>query len=147
MKESELIFNKLYKLSQRAYKKKHVPISAVVVDQKGKIIAIGYNKTTKNSVTTHAEIYALNNACRKKRTNKISDCSIWVTVEPCMMCLGATINSGIKVINYYLSNKKFGFVKSNHTFDLSKMKVHHVRKNAENIVFKDLMKKFFEQLR
>lgn len=147
MNDNKLIFNKLYKLSQRAYKKKHVPISALVVDQNGKIIAIGYNKTTKNSVTTHAEIYALNKACRKKRTNKINNCSIWVTVEPCMMCLGAIINSGIKVINYYLSNKKYGFVKSNHTFDLSKMKVHHVRRNEENIVLKDLMKKFFKQLR
>lgn len=76
MTDTTLIFNKLYKLSQLAYKKKHVPISALVVDQNGKIIAIGYNKTTKNSVTTHAEIYALNQACRKKRTNKISGCSI-----------------------------------------------------------------------
>ncbi|WP_338955408.1 deaminase [Spiroplasma endosymbiont of Polydrusus cervinus] len=147
MKDTTLIFNKLYKLSQRAYKKKNVPISALVVDQKEKIIAIGYNKTTKKSVTTHAEIYALNQACRKKRTNKISDCSIWVTVEPCMMCLGAIINSGIKVINYYLSNEKYGFLKSNHTFDVSKLKVHHVRKHDENVVLKDLMKNFFKQLR
>ncbi|PQP78556.1 tRNA adenosine deaminase [Spiroplasma sp. ChiS] len=147
MKDTTLIFNKLYKLSQRAYKKKHVPISALVVDQSGKIIAIAYNKTRKNSVTTHAEIYALNQACRKKRTNKISDCSIWVTVEPCMMCLGAIINSGIKVINYYLSNEKYGFLKSNHTFDVSKLKVQHIRKYEENMILKDLMKKFFEQLR
>lgn len=147
MKNNTLIFDKLYNLSLRASKKKYVPISALVIDQNNKIISIGHNKTTKNFVTTHAEIYALNNACRKKRTNKINNCSIWITVEPCMMCLGAIINSGIKVINYYLSNKKYGFLKSNHTFDITKLKIIHVKKYKENIALKNLMKKFFEKLR
>lgn len=147
MKNNNFIFNKLYKLSKLAFFKKNVPISALVIDKNNKIISTGYNKIVNYSIITHAEIYALNKACKKKQTNKINDCSIWITVEPCMMCLGAIINSGIKIINFYLLNKKYGFLKSNHTFNISKIKINHIEKYEEIISLKKIMKKFFKKLR
>ncbi|AGM24593.1 deaminase [Spiroplasma chrysopicola] len=147
MNNKEEIFQKLYSLVKKAAKKDSVPIAAIISNKKGEIIGIGQNKTNKNIVTSHAEIYAINQACKKIKASKLQDCTIWITVEPCMMCLGAIVNAGIKKINYYLENEKFGFVKSNHTFDLSKMAIHKINDNKEKNDLKNIMQGFFLKLR
>lgn len=60
-----------------------------------------------------------------------------------MMCLGIIANARIKNTYYSLENKKHGFIKSNHTFDLSKMSVHQVKNTDQNIIFKKIMQDFF----
>ncbi|MCJ7484605.1 MAG: nucleoside deaminase, partial [Candidatus Aminicenantes bacterium] len=73
-----------------------VPVGAVIV-RSGRIVARGSNRPVKDSdPTAHAEIVALRKAARKARNYRLPDCDIYVTVEPCAMCLGAIVQSRIR---------------------------------------------------
>ena len=101
------------KLAEKAFKSGEVPIGAVIVEN-GKIIGTGYNKKEKcNDVTMHAELIAIRKACRKKKTWHLNNCEIYVTVEPCLMCIGAIQQSHIKKIYFSTHNPKFGYTKYN----------------------------------
>ena len=81
-------------------KKGEVPIGAVVVAG-GKIISRGYNKRTKKQIATaHAEIEAIEKACKKLKSWRIPECEIYVTLEPCPMCMGAMLNARIKKVYF-----------------------------------------------
>jgi tRNA(adenine34) deaminase len=82
--------------AKKAYKKDEVPIGACVV-RNGKVIAKAHNKTEKTQIATHhAEILAINKACKKLKSWRLDDCEIYVTAEPCAMCAGAIANARIK---------------------------------------------------
>ena len=84
----------------KALKKGEVPIGAVVVSG-GKIISRGYNKRTKKQIATaHAEIEAIEKACKKLKSWRIPECEIYVTVEPGPMCMGAMLNARIKKVYF-----------------------------------------------
>lgn len=84
----------------KALKKGEVPIGAVVVSN-GKIISRGYNKRTKKQIATaHAEIEAIEKACKKLKSWRIPECEIYVTLEPCPMCMGAMLNARIKKVYF-----------------------------------------------
>lgn len=84
-----------YKMAQKAYKKDEVPVGAVI-EKDGKIIAKAYNKREHSKdATNHAEILAIKKACKKIRDFRLSGCSIFVTLEPCAMCMGAILNARI----------------------------------------------------
>lgn len=84
----------------KALKKGEVPIGAVVVSD-GKIISSGYNKRTKKQIATaHAEIEAIEKACKKLKSWRIPECEIYVTLEPCPMCMGAMLNARIKKVYF-----------------------------------------------
>ena len=84
----------------KALKKGEVPIGAVVVSG-GKIISRGYNKRTKKQIATaHAEIEAIEKACKKLKSWRIPGCGIYVTLEPCPMCMGAMLNARIKKVYF-----------------------------------------------
>lgn len=84
----------------KALKKGEVPIGAVVVSN-GKIISLGYNKRTKKQIATaHAEIEAIEKACKKLKSWRIPECEIYVTLEPCPMCMGAMLNARIKKVYF-----------------------------------------------
>ena len=70
-----------------------VPIGCVIV-REGQIISRGYNRrTTDHNVLAHAEIMAMDRACKKIRDWRLSDCTLYVTLEPCPMCAGAMVQS------------------------------------------------------
>ena len=82
-------------LAQKAKKKGEVPIGAVVV-YRGKVIGKGYNlRTKKQLATAHAEIRAIDMACKKLRSWRLPEAEIYVTLEPCPMCMGAVLNARI----------------------------------------------------
>ncbi len=84
----------------KALKKGEVPIGAVVVSG-GKILSRGYNKRTKKQIATaHAEIEAIEKACKKLKSWRIPECEIYVTLEPCPMCMGAMLNARIKKVYF-----------------------------------------------
>lgn len=98
-----------YKQSLKAYKKDDVPIGTVIV-KNSKIIAKAYNRKAKTNITTrHAEIIAIERACKKLKTWHLDDCEIYITMEPCLMCYGAIEQSRIKSIKYGVKNHNFGF--------------------------------------
>lgn len=83
----------------KAYKEGEVPVGAVIVKD-GKIISRAHNKVEKKqSCICHAEILAIEKASKKLGFWRLNECEIYVTLEPCIMCLGAIINSRIKTIH------------------------------------------------
>lgn len=92
--EKEFIYETL-KLAKKAEKKGEVPIGAVVV-RNGKIIARGYNlRQKKRDATLHAEMVAIKKACRVVKDWRLNDCTLYVNLEPCLMCAGAIFNARI----------------------------------------------------
>lgn len=88
------------KCAQKALDEGEVPIGAVVVLD-GKVIARGHNRRTKKQIATaHAEIEAIEKACKKLKSWRIPECELYVTLEPCPMCMGAALNARIKKIYF-----------------------------------------------
>lgn len=87
-----------------------VPVGAVVVSNRsGEIVGEGYNlrESAKNALA-HAEIIAIDNACKKLGGWRLPDCSIYVTLEPCPMCCGAIINARIDNVVFGAYDPKSG---------------------------------------
>lgn len=83
-----------------AYKKDEVPIGAVIVKD-GKVIAKAYNKRQrKKSAIAHAEVLAIEKACKKIKDWRLNDYEMYVTLEPCPMCAGAIVNARIKKVYF-----------------------------------------------
>lgn len=88
------------KCAEKALDEGEVPIGAVVVYD-GKIISRGHNRRTKKQIATaHAEIEAIEKACKKLNSWRIPECEIYVTLEPCPMCMGAMLNARIKKVYF-----------------------------------------------
>jgi len=85
-----------------------VPIGCVIVKD-GKIIARGYNRrTAKGNVLQHAEIIAIDRACRKTGDWRLEECEMYVTLEPCPMCAGAIVQARIPKVYIGAMNPKAG---------------------------------------
>ena len=96
------------KEAKKAYRKKEVPIGAVIV-RDNKIIARGHNQREKSHLATgHAEIIAIQRANKKLGSWRLDSCTIYVTIEPCPMCAGAIIQSRIKQVVYGAADTKSG---------------------------------------
>ncbi len=113
MTEQEKFMKSALKEAQKAFGLGEVPIGAVIV-LNGKVIAKGYNKrnATKNAVN-HAEIIAINKACKKLGDWRLENAEMYVTLEPCPMCAGAIANSRIKKVYFGAYERKSGAVLSN----------------------------------
>ena len=95
--------------AQRAFDEDEVPIGAVVV-QNGKVIARGYNMTEKlNDPTAHAEMIALTSAFGHMGAKYLPDATLYVTVEPCVMCAGALYWSKLSKVVWGAADPKNGF--------------------------------------
>jgi len=96
------------KLAHKAIKKDEVPVGAIVVKD-NKIIAKGYNlREKKQNALLHAEVIAIQKACKKLKSWRLENCDLYVTLEPCSMCAGAIINSRIKNVYFGAYDKKSG---------------------------------------
>lgn len=130
------------KQALKAYNKEEVPIGAVII-KNGKIISKAYNQKEKKQMTTkHAEIIAIEKACKKLKTWHLDECEIYTTMEPCLMCYGAIEQSRISKINYGLKNMNFGF-KSKYNID-SKIEICECKISDKYI---DYIKSFFKEKR
>lgn len=131
-----------FKESEKAYKIDEIPVGAVIV-RNGKVISKGYNMKEKyNDPTMHAEIIAIRKACKKVKDWRLNGCTLYVTMEPCEMCLNVILESRIKDIVCGIKNKK-----NNKIDDL-------IRKNQINIVYgvyeekiSDELNAFFQKIR
>ncbi len=104
------------KEAQKAFLEDEVPIGAVIVKD-GKIIAKAHNLREKRNIATyHAEIIAIEKACKKLNSWRLDDCELYVTLEPCIMCAGAILNARIKKVYFGAKEPKGGACQSR--FDL-----------------------------
>ncbi len=125
-----------------------VPIGAVIA-QRGEIIARGHNlRETDRHALAHAEIAAINAACRKLGGWRLPECTLYVTLEPCPMCAGAVINSRIERVVFGAYDMKAGSFGS--LIDLSKVKYNHSPQLCGGVLQEEcaeLLKGFFKTLR
>ena len=135
--------NILLKEAKKAYLHGDIPFSALIIKD-NKIISKAYNKKEKNKIATHhAEILAINMACKKLKTWHLDDCILYTSMEPCIMCSGAIIQSRIKNIVYLIDNPNFGNIKNNKYFQNDKYNI----KKIENKEYLELVQNFFKNKR
>lgn len=105
----EYFMQKALQMAQEAADSDEIPIGAVVV-HKGRIIGKGYNQTEKlNDVTAHAEMLAITAAASFLNNKFLEECTLYVTVEPCLMCAGAIRWARLGKVVYGCSEPKSGF--------------------------------------
>ena len=127
----EYYMNLAIKQAKKASKKGEIPVGAIIV-KNNKIIAKAYNKKEiKKNAIKHAEILVISQACKKLKNWRLENCTIYVTMEPCMMCCGAIEQSRIKKIVYGVKNKYYGY-----TSNLKNIKIisQVCEKECKNII-------------
>ena len=135
------------KEAKKSFLKNEVPVGAVIIDKNGEIIAKAHNEViTKLDVSAHAEILAIRKASKKIGNYRLIDTTIYVTIEPCIMCMGAIIHARIKKIIFGAFDKKWGAVGSLYNFSQNK-KLNHkidvvsgILKNEAKKLIKDFFK-------
>ena len=107
---NEKYMREAIKLSKIALKNGEMPVGAVVVFE-NKIIGRGYNKKEKyKDATVHAEMIAIKKASQTLKDWRLNKCSIYITMEPCTMCIGAIIESRISNVLCGIKNKKTNLI-------------------------------------
>lgn len=148
MLEKEKFMNEALKEAKKAYEKEEIPVGAIIVKD-GKVIARAHNlRESKCSSISHAEILAIEKANKKIGAWRLENCEMYITLEPCMMCMGAIINSRIKKIYIGTMDPKAGCYRS--VIDISNYKFNHTVE-IETGILKDkceyILKDFFKMLR
>lgn len=125
-----------------------VPIGAVIV-KGGEIIAAGYNKReATGDATAHAEIVAIREACEKLGGWHLDGCEIYVTLEPCPMCMGAIVNSRIKKVVFGAKDAKAGACGS--VFNFNSYPLNHKPEIVSGVMeneSRELLSDFFAKKR
>lgn len=106
MSYQEKFMLKAMALAKKAYDEDEVPVGAVIVKD-GKVLASAYNRRESGfDATAHAEILAIRKACKKLKDFRLIGSEMYVTLEPCVMCVGAILNSRIENVYFgaYISN-------------------------------------------
>lgn len=136
------------KEAKKAYEKDEVPVGAVIVKD-GKIISRAHNlRESKKMATAHAEILAIEKASKKMNSWRLVDCDMYVTLEPCTMCMGAIISSRIKNLYIGALDNKTGACGS--FVDLNMYKYNHTVNIYKGILLEKceyILKDFFKKLR
>ncbi len=95
--------------AQKAEQMDEVPVGAVIVDATHKIIGKGFNRPiSTHDPTNHAEINAIRQACNRMRNYRLPKTCLYVTIEPCIMCMGAIIHARIDRVVYGAPDPKWG---------------------------------------
>lgn len=135
---------KAFALAEQAFDENEVPVGAVVVC-KNQVIATGYNQTERlTDVTAHAEMIAITAAQEYLGAKYLTDCTLYVTLEPCVMCAGALHWSQISKVVYGASDVKRGYAR------LAENVLHPKTEVVNGIMAKEcseIVKRFFKKLR
>ena len=149
MDRDKKFMNLAFKEAKKAFKKREVPIGAVVI-KNDEVIGRGYNlKEEKQDPTAHAEIIAIKEASQRIGSWRLEDCEIFVTLEPCPMCVGAMLQARIKRLVFGAYDSKGGAVGS--LYDLSDdNRFNHTIKVKSGFMEEKsskMLKSFFKSLR
>jgi len=127
-----------------------VPVGAVVVDHKGCIIGYGYNQTiTRTDPSAHAEILALRSAARETGNYRLCGSTLYSTIEPCIMCMGAVIHARLSRVVFGTSDPKWGAAGALYNF-ASDARLNHNLEVISGICedeTRNLMRSFFRNKR
>ena len=135
--------------AKKAFNKKEVPIGAIIVKD-NEVIARAHNlRETSKNATSHAELIAIQDACNLLGGWRLTDCILYVTIEPCPMCAGAILQSRIKKVVIGAMDAKAGACGSILNL-LNNPKFNHQTEIETGVLEEEcsqLMKKFFKCLR
>jgi len=135
--------------AQKAFDEDEVPVGAVMVKD-GKLLASMHNHREKNnSPLSHAELELIGLCSKKLGSWRLSDCELYVTLEPCLMCIGASLQARIKRLVFAARDPKAGAVKSLYNC-AEDVRLNHQIEVVEGVLADEaanLLTKFFRQLR
>ena len=151
-KDHDFYMKKALVQANVAFRHGEVPIGAVVINKQGDIVARGYNKTERRRCqTAHAELIAIQSTCKKLGTWRLDDYSIYVTLEPCLMCFGLLHLSRIKGVFYGAHSNLFGFslidYKRNHSVISKYSKDMVIKSGLKEQQSIDMLRSFFRKAR
>ena len=149
MQKDEIFMKEALKEAKKAYLKDEVPVGCIIVKD-NKIIARGHNqKEKKNNAILHAEIVTLTKAQKKLNDWHLNDCTLYVTLEPCLMCTGAILQTRIKRVVYGCNDPKGGAIDT--VIKINEIKnLNHYFESISKICEKDcsmILKSYFKSKR
>jgi len=140
---NEYFMNMALKEAEKAYEENEVPVGCLIVSD-NKIIGKGYNLTERlNDVTAHAEMQAITAAANYLGAKYLNECTMYVTLEPCVMCAGAIFWSQLGTLVYGASDEKRGFSKEGNLLHPKTEVIKGIMADEAGM----LMKNFFLKLR
>lgn len=150
-KNYEKFMNEAYIEAEKAFANNEVPIGAVVV-RNGEIVGRGFNKIElDNDPTAHAEVLAIRDAAKNTGSWKwLEECDLYVTVEPCIMCLGAIFQSRIKKVIYGVGSSRYGAITDKNYIEVAKtayMKEPEIIDGILEEKCRNLLQNFFKKIR
>lgn len=137
------------KLAQKAADLGEVPVGALIVKD-GKLLSEGFNcRETKANPLGHAELIAIQEASRRLNAWRLIDCTLYVTLEPCVMCSGALVQSRIGRVVYGTVDPKGGGLTSLYQIGQDKRLNHQleISSGVLNVECGEILKSFFKQRR
>lgn len=147
--QDRIFIKKALKEAEKAFKKDEVPVGAVVVCN-GKIVSRAHNtKESKTDPTQHAELIAISRAAKKLKRWRLFDCTVYVTLEPCIMCAGSMLNARIDRLVYGATDPKAGAIESLYEV-VSDPRLNHQIKVTSGVLkedCEDILKSFFKNKR
>ena len=106
--DHEFYMNQALELAREAISTGDVPVGCVIV-RNGEIVGRGRNRREeRGDATAHAELEAIRDACARLHSWRLSDCTLYVTMEPCPMCAGGIVNARIRTVRYGARDEKAG---------------------------------------
>ncbi len=141
-KDLQIYLDKIYQEALAASKENEVPVAACLITDKN--VYYAHNRVEeKNHPFKHAELLVIEEALLKEKTRRLKNGVLIVSLEPCLMCLGALIKAGVKALYYVLDDPKLGALSHYHAFVDDMLII--TRLNDER--FKELIDGFFLNLR
>lgn len=140
----KFFLNQAYVQACKAFDQNEVPIGAILVDQQGKIIARAYNQMEqKGTQLAHAELQVLAKAAKKMNNWRLSKTTLYVTMQPCMMCVGALFLSRVSRVVFGVKSLKFGIKVPPHEgiYKNIDLKFEYYADEASKILLKSFFKK------
>jgi len=143
--------NRAYQEAAAAFDEGEVPVGAVITGPEGTIIGRGRNSVERLAdATAHAEILAIGAAAQHQKTWRLNGCTLYVTLEPCLMCLGAILVSRLDRVVYAAPDPRLGAIDT-HSYRQQALDSYRVFPTIESGIMADecgkLLKSFFQRLR
>jgi tRNA(adenine34) deaminase len=138
------------KQAGKAEQMEEVPVGAVIVNSEGNILASAHNQTiSRSDPTAHAEIQAMRKAAAKLRNYRLLSTTLYATVEPCVMCMGAIVHARVKCVVFGAPDPKWGAAGSLYNF-CEDTRLNHQPQIIGGICeeeCRDMLQRFFRQRR
>ncbi len=144
MKRDELncILNRMVELSKETSNQEEIPVVAALYCPGEETLFATNSVEANNHPFEHAEINVLNKGFEKYSTRYLKNCTLIVSLEPCLMCLGAILKAGIKDLYYVLDDEKLGALSYYHAFVDNQIRIHRI----EDERFSSILHDFFLKL-